>query len=65
VFGVPKLLLNGMAVKKVKGRYPVASDTGAEKLVQMRYNLIDPVPTLKIDEQAVKSPCSAPSIFSI
>ena len=53
VFSGPKLLLNGVAVKKVKGRYPVASDSGAEKLVQMRYNLIDPVPTLKIDEQPV------------
>jgi hypothetical protein len=53
VFSGPKLLLNGAAVKKVKGRYPVISDSGTEKLVQMRYNLIDPVPTLKIDEQTV------------
>ena len=53
VFSGPKLLLNGMVVKKEKGRYPVTSDSGAVKLIQMRYNLIDPVPTLKIDEQTV------------
>jgi hypothetical protein len=53
VFSSPKLLLNGAAVKKEKGRYPVTSDSGAMKLVQMRYNLVDPVPTLKIDEQTV------------
>ena len=53
VFSGPKLLLNGMVVKKEKGRYPAASDSGAVKLIQMRYNLIDPVPTLKIDEQTV------------
>jgi len=53
VFSGPKLLLNGAVVKKVKGRYPVASDSGVEKLIQMRYNLVDPVPTLKIDGEAV------------
>jgi len=52
VFSGPKLLLNGAVVKKVKGRYPVTSDTGAQKLIQMRYNLVDPVPTLKIDGEA-------------
>ena len=41
VFSGPKLLLNGAVVKKEKGRYPVTSDSGAEKLVQMRYNLVD------------------------
>jgi len=53
VFSGPKLLLNGAVVKKANGRYPVTSDVGAEKLVQMRYNLVDPVPTLKIDDQTV------------
>jgi hypothetical protein len=33
VFSGPKLLLNGVAVKRVRGRYPVTSDSGAEKLV--------------------------------
>jgi hypothetical protein len=53
VFSAPKLLLNSTVVKKVKGRYPVTSDSGAEKLIQLRYNLVDPVPTLKIDGEAV------------
>jgi hypothetical protein len=53
VFSGPKLLLNGAVVRKQKGRYPVTADSGAEKLVQMRYNLIDPVPTLKIDGEDV------------
>jgi hypothetical protein len=53
VFSTPKLLLNGAAVSKEKGRYPVTSDSGALKLIQMRYNLVDPVPTLKIDEHTV------------
>jgi hypothetical protein len=53
VFATPKLTLNGAVVKKQKGRYPVTSDTGAEKLIQLRYNLIDPVPTLKVDGEAV------------
>ena len=49
----PKLLLNGDVVKRHKGRYPVTSDSGAEKLIQMRYNLVDPVPSVKIDDQAI------------
>jgi hypothetical protein len=53
VFRTPKLLLNDAVVKKDRGRYSVKSDSGAEKLVQMKYNLIDPVPTLKIDGQAI------------
>jgi hypothetical protein len=28
-------------------------DSGAEKIIQMRYNLVDPVPSLKIDGEAV------------
>jgi hypothetical protein len=53
VFRTPKLLLNDAVVKKEKGRYSVTSDSGAEKLIQMRYNLVDPVPKLKIDGEAV------------
>jgi hypothetical protein len=52
-FSGPKLLLDGMAVKKEKGGYPVASDSGQTVLVQMRYNLLDPIPTIKIGDSAV------------
>jgi hypothetical protein len=50
----PKLLLNGAIVKRQKGRYPVVSDSGAQMLIQMRYNLIDPVPAFTIGEDALK-----------
>src|ERR1700674_4239888 len=50
----PKILLNGVAVKRRKGRYPVLSDSGAEMLVKMKFNLVDPIPTLMIDDQPVK-----------
>jgi hypothetical protein len=54
LLGGPKLLLNGEVVKRQKGRYAVAMDSGAETLVQMKYNLVDPVPTLKIDDESVR-----------
>jgi hypothetical protein len=54
LLGGPKLLLNGEIVKRQKGRYPVAADSGAEALIQMRYNLVDPIPTLKIDDEPVR-----------
>jgi hypothetical protein len=54
LFGGPKLLLNGAIVKRRKRLYPVTSDSGAEALVQIKYNLVDPVPTLKIGEETIK-----------
>jgi hypothetical protein len=53
-FSAPKLLLDGVAVKKQKGRYPVVSDAGQQVLIQMRYNLLDPIPTVKIGDAAVE-----------
>ena len=53
-FSGPKLLLDGVAVKKQKGRYPVVSDSGQQVLIQMRYNLLDPIPTVKIGDAAVE-----------
>ena len=53
-FGGPKLLLNDMVVKREKRRYPVTDDSGAQILIQIKGNLIDPVPTLVIDEEKVK-----------
>jgi hypothetical protein len=52
-FGGPKLLLNNVVVKKRKGSYPVMSDSGSEVLVKMKYNLVDPIPTLSINDQLV------------
>jgi hypothetical protein len=50
----PKILLNGVAVTRRKGRYSVMSDSGTEILVKIKYNLVDPIPTLMIDDQPVK-----------
>lgn len=47
-FSGPKLLLNGSAVKKQKGRFPVASDSGEETPVQLKYNFLDPIPKVAI-----------------
>src|SRR5271168_1459282 len=54
LFGGPKLLLNGEIVKRRKRLYPVTSDSGAEALVQIKYNWVDPVPTLKIGDETIK-----------
>lgn len=54
LFGGPKLFLDGAPVKKVKSRYPVTADSGAEVLVQLKFNLVDPVPTIKIGEETLK-----------
>ena len=53
-FGGPKLLLNNLVVKKRKGSYPVVSDSGSKMLVKMKYNLVDPIPSLSIDDRPVK-----------
>jgi hypothetical protein len=54
VFASPKLFLNGVVVKRQKRRYSVKADSGTEMLIQMKSNLVDPVPTLVIDEDEVR-----------
>jgi hypothetical protein len=39
--------------KKEKGAYPVASDSGQQVMIQMRYNLLDPIPTIKIGDAVI------------
>jgi hypothetical protein len=53
-FSGPKLLLDGVVVKKEKGAYPVASDSGQPVMIQMRYNLLDPIPTIKVGGAAIE-----------
>jgi hypothetical protein len=53
-FSGPKLLLDGVLVMKEKGGYPVASDSGQTVLIQMRYNLLDPIPTIKIGDAPIQ-----------
>ena len=40
--------------EKQKGADPVASDPGQPVLIQMRYNLLDPIPAIKIGDAAVE-----------
>src|SRR5258708_23094248 len=54
LFRGSKLLLNGAVVKRRQRRYPVTMDSGAETLIQMKFNLIDSVPTLKIEEETIR-----------
>jgi hypothetical protein len=53
-FSGPKLLLDGVVVKKEKGGYSVVSDSGQQVTIQMRYNLLDPIPTIKVGDAAIE-----------
>ena len=50
----PQLLLNGSAVKKNKGRFTVVSDSGQETSVELKYNLLDPVPKVKVADETLE-----------
>jgi hypothetical protein len=50
----PKLLVNGEVIKKVKGRYIVKNDDGAETTIQLKYNFLDPIPKIKIGENTLE-----------
>jgi hypothetical protein len=53
-FSGPKLLLNGSPVEKKKGRFTVASDSGQETAIVLKYNLLDPVPKVKIANETLQ-----------
>jgi len=53
-FSGPKLLVNGVIVKKAKGRYTVTADSGAETMIQLKYIFLDPIPKIKIGEDLVE-----------
>ncbi len=46
----PKLLLNGVVLKRKGGRYLVASDSGQELTIKVIYNFLDPIPKVKIGD---------------
>jgi len=52
-FTGPRLLVNGSVAKKQKGRYLVAADSGTETVIQVKYNFLDPIPTIKIGDESV------------
>jgi len=50
-FSGAKLLINGIAAKKSKGKFVVRADTGEEMHIQLKSNLIDPIPKVVIGDQ--------------
>ena len=50
----PKLLLNGIVVKRKARGYLVTSDTGQELAVKVIYNFLDPIPKVKIGEETIE-----------
>jgi len=53
-FSGPRLLVNGSVVEKRQGRYAVPPDSGVEVSVELKYNLFDPIPKVKIDDQPLE-----------
>ena len=54
IFTGPKLLLDGVVVKRKDRRYLVASDRGQELPVKVVYNFLDPIPKVKIGEVMIE-----------
>ena len=50
----PTVHMNDMPVKRVKGRYTVINDAGEEMEIQLKSNVIDPVPVLKMGDETVR-----------
>lgn len=49
-FAGPKLLLDGVVLKRKGGRYLVASDSAQELPIKILYNFLDPIPKVKIGD---------------
>ena len=49
----PKLYLNGGLQKKSGGAYQVTADSGQVLTIKVLYNLLDPIPKLKIGDATV------------
>ncbi len=52
-FSGPKVLLNGVAVKRIQGKYTVKNDIGQEVAVELKSNFVDPVPSVKIGPETI------------
>jgi len=50
----PKLLLDGVLVKRKGRSYLVGSDAGQEVPVKVLYNFLDPIPKVKIGEELIE-----------
>src|ERR1700733_15213627 len=47
------MMRDGAVINKEKGGYPVACNWSQSVQIQMRYNLLDPIPTIKIGDAAI------------
>jgi hypothetical protein len=54
LFAGPKLLLNGVVLKRKGGSYSVAGDSGPELQILIKYNFLDPIPKVKIGEATIE-----------
>lgn len=52
-FSPAKLFLNGTPVQPDKGKYLVRDDSGAETVITLKGNFIDPIPVVMIGDEAV------------
>jgi hypothetical protein len=50
----PKLLLNGVVLKRKGRTYLVESDSGQELAIKVMYNFLDPIPKVKIGEETIE-----------
>ena len=48
-----RVLHNGNPVERRKGRYPVRSNSGQEVLIQLKSNLVDPIPKVIFGEETI------------
>jgi hypothetical protein len=53
-FAAPKLLVNAVVLKRKGGSYLVASDSGQQLKIQVKYNFLDPIPKVKIGEETIE-----------
>jgi hypothetical protein len=50
----PGVLLNGVPVKRARGKYAVKDDGGRDVVVALKAKLADPVPDVKINDQKIE-----------
>jgi hypothetical protein len=53
-FAGPKLLVNGAAAEKQKGRFTVRSDAGQDTTIELKYNFLDPIPKVKVAGDSIE-----------
>ena len=52
-FRGPRVLRNGGPVERRKGRYPVRSNSGDEVFIQLKGNVLDPIPKVILGNETI------------